>query len=74
MTGEYIQKLLQLSDSPEILIFGRLYLVIKVFLNLDQFYSILATIQYFKLPKSAIMDQFVTFRKLVYKENDFLIF
>ena len=34
-------------------------------LNRDRFYSmfILATIQYFKLWKSAMMDQFVTFRE-----------
>ena len=46
--------------------FGRLYLVTKVLLDLDRFYSILATIQYFKRWKSAIMDQFMTFRKRVY--------
>ena len=36
-------------------------------MSLDRFYSILATIQYFKLWKSAIMDKFVTSRKNVYK-------
>ena len=40
--------------------------VTKVLLNLHQFYNILATMQYFKLRKSAIIDQFVTFRKRVY--------
>ena len=39
-------------------------------MNLDRFYNILATIQYSRLWKSAIMDQFVTFRKRVYKESD----
>ena len=43
-----------------------MYLVTKVLLNLDRFYSILATIQYFKLQESVIMDQFVTCRKRVY--------
>ena len=38
----------------------------KVLQNLDLFYSILATIQYFTRWKSAIMDPFVTFRKRVY--------
>ena len=61
--GGYTQKLLQLFNSPEILLFGRLYLVAQVLLNLDRFYSVLATIQYFRLWKSVIMDQFVTFRK-----------
>ena len=43
--------------------------VTKVLLNLAQFYSILAAINYFKLWKSAIMDQFVTFRKRVYNKG-----
>ena len=64
--GGYIHKLLQLFNLPEILLFGGLYLVTKVLLNLDQLYGISATAQYFKLWKSAIMDQFVTFRKRVY--------
>ena len=38
----------------------------KVLLNLDKFYSILAAIQYIKFLKSAIMDQFVTFRERVF--------
>ena len=42
------------------------YFVTKVLLNFDRFYSILATIQYFRLWKSAIMDHFVTFRERVY--------
>ena len=62
--GRHIQKLLQLFNSPEIL-FGRVHLVTKVLLNLDRFYSILATTEYFKFWKSAIMHQFVTFRKRV---------
>ena len=49
--------------------FNRLYLVTKVLLNLDQFHNILATIQYFKFWKLAIMDQLVTFRKRVYRVN-----
>ena len=61
--GGYIQKLLELLDSPQILLFGRLYLVTEVLLNPDRFYSIMATMEYFKVWKSAIMDQFVTFRK-----------
>ena len=40
--------------------------VTNVLLNSERFYSILATIQYFRLLKSAIMDQFVTFRIIVY--------
>ena len=55
------------SVHLDILSFGGLYLVNKVLLNLDRFYSILTTIQYFKLKKSAIMDQLVTFRKRVYR-------
>ena len=61
--GGYIPKLLQLLNSPEILWFERLCLVTRVLLNLDRFYSILATIQCFK---SAILDQFVTFCIRVY--------
>ena len=40
-------------------------IVTQASLNLDRFYStcILATIQYFKLWKFAMMDQFVTFRE-----------
>ena len=38
----------------------------KFLLNLDRFYSILATIQYFEFWNSGIMDQFVTFYKRVY--------
>ena len=34
--------------------------------NLDRFYSIFATIQYFEVWESAIMDKFMTFRKRVY--------
>ena len=56
--GGHMRKLLKLLNSPEIMCFGRMYLVTKVLLNLYQFYSILATIQYFKLWKSAIMNQF----------------
>ena len=41
--------------------------MIKVLPNFDRFYSILATIQHFKRWKAAIMDQFVTFRKRVYR-------
>ena len=67
--GGYIQKQLQLSPLPEILRFGRLYLVTKVLINLNRFYVILATIQHFKFRKSAIMDQFVTFCKRVYTCN-----
>ena len=48
-----------------------MYLVTKVLLNLYRFCSILATTQYFRLLKSAIMDQFVTFLKRVY--NTFLL-
>ena len=44
-------------------------MVTKVLLNLDIFYGILATTQYFKLWKSAIMDQFVMFRKIVFCET-----
>ena len=47
--GGYIQKLLQPFNSLEILWFGRLYLITKVLLNLDKFYSILAVILYFEL-------------------------
>ena len=54
--GGYIQKLFS----------GRLYLVTNALLNLDQFYNILAAINYFKFRKSAIMDQFETFPKRVY--------
>ena len=61
--GGYIQKLQQRFDSSEILWCGRLYLVTKVLLKLDRFYSIFATIQDFKFWKAAIMDQFVTFAK-----------
>ena len=64
--GGYIQKLLQLLNSLEILWSGRLYLVTKVLLNLDQFYRVLTTIQYFRLRKSTIMDQFVTLHKRVH--------
>ena len=63
----YIQKLSQLFNSPEILWFERLCLVTKVLSNLNRFYSILTTIQSFKFRNSAIMDQFVTFRKRVYR-------
>ena len=56
--GGYIQKLLQHYNSPESLRSGRLYLVTKVLLNLDRFYSMLATIKHFKLWKSTIIDQF----------------
>ena len=72
--GVYIQKLLQLSNSPAILRFGRLYYVTKVLLDRDPFHSILATIQYFKFRKSAIMDQFMTFRKGVYMQNELRAF
>ena len=66
----YIQKLLQLSNSPEILYFGRLYLITIVLLNLDQFYIILTTKrQYFRFRKSAIMDKFVMFRRKVYTKD-----
>ena len=47
--------------------FRRLYLVTKVLLNCDRFYSILVTMQNFTLRKPTIMDQFVTFRKRVYR-------
>ena len=66
--GKHIQKLVQLFSSPEILWFGRLYLVTKVLLNLDRFHNILVSIQYLKLWKSSIMDQFLTFRKRVYRD------
>ena len=39
--GGYIQNLSQRFNSPEILRLGRLYLLTKLFLNLDGFYSIL---------------------------------
>ena len=64
--GGYIQKLLQIFNSLEILWFARLYLVTKALPNLDRFYSILAAMQYFKLWIPAIMDQFVTFPERVY--------
>ena len=44
--------------------FGRRYLATKLLLNIDRFHSILAAVQRFKLWKSAIMDQFVTFHML----------
>ena len=43
--GGYIQKRLELFSSPEILLFGRLYLVTKASQNVYQFYSILATVR-----------------------------
>ena len=63
------QKLLQLFNLPEILSFGTLYLITKFLLNLDEFYSILAATQHFKLYKSTIMDQFVTFPKGIYRNK-----
>ena len=35
-------------------------------MNLHKFYRILATIQHFEFRKFAVMDQFVTFHKMVY--------
>ena len=64
--GGYLQKLSQRFNSLEILRFGKLYLVTKITPNFDRFYSVLATTQYHKQWKSAIMDQFVTFCKRVY--------
>ena len=61
-----MRKLLQLYNSLEMLLFGQLYFVTKILPDLDRFYSILATVQYFRFWKSAIMDQFVTFHKKVY--------
>ena len=43
------------------------YLATNVLLNLDRFYSILATMKYFRVWKSAIMDHILTFRKRVYR-------
>ena len=63
-TSRYVRKLMQLFNSLESLRFRGLYLVTKVLLNLDRLYSILATIQHFKLA------QFVTFCKRVYKTED----
>ena len=40
--GGYIQKLLQLFNSTEILRFGRVYSEIKVLLNINRFCSVLA--------------------------------
>ena len=40
---------------------------------LINFYSILATIQYFKFQKSGIVDQFVTFCKRVYIKSTGII-
>ena len=59
--GGYIRKLLQLSSSPEILIFGRLYLVNKVLLNLYRFDGILATLQYLKCRNLALWVSFLRF-------------
>ena len=56
-------KIQKLFNSPEILSFGRLHLVTKILLNLDLFHSIVASIHYSILWKSAIMDQFVTLCK-----------
>ena len=68
--GGYIQKLLlsKLLELLELRIdrnFAIWQIVTQDSLNLDRFYStrVLATIQYFKLWKSAMMDQFVTFRE-----------
>ena len=41
--------------------------VTKVLLNLDRFYSIMATMRCFKLCKSTIMDQFVIVRERIYR-------
>ena len=65
--GRYNQKLLQLLYWLEMLWFGRLYLVTKVLRNFSWIYHIYATMQCFKLWESAIMDQFVMFRKRVYR-------
>ena len=46
-----------------------MYLVTKVLLNLDRFYSILAMIRCFDSRKSAIMEQFVAFRNRAHKLN-----
>ena len=43
-------------------------MVTKVLQNFGWFYCTLPAIKYFKFWKSAIMDQFVTFRKQVYKQ------
>ena len=53
--GGYIQKLLQLFSPSEILWFVWAYLVTKVLLNIDRFYSILAVIQDCKLWKCTII-------------------
>ena len=42
--------------------------IAKVLLNLNQFYSVMTAIQYFRLWKSDIMDQFMTFRNMVYRK------
>ena len=52
---------------------GRLYLLNKVLLNLDRFYSILATIQYLKVRKSFIMDEFATFHKRIYRSISYVL-
>ena len=71
--GGYIQKQLQLFNSPEVLWFGRLYIVTKVLLNLYRFYSILATTQCFRLWESVTMDQFVMFRERVYEKYTYYV-
>ena len=65
--GRYVQKLLQLVNS--FWWFGRMLLVSDMLRDLDQFYTILVTIRHFKLWKSTIMDQFLTFHENVYKDH-----
>ena len=65
--GRYVQKLLQLVNS--FWWFGRMLLVSDMLRDLDQFYTILVTIWHFKLWKSTIMDQFLTFHENVCKDH-----
>ena len=66
--GGYIQNCYNFSIHLKFCDFGRLYFVTKVLLNLDRFHTVLATMQRFIFWKSAIMDQFLTCRKRVYKK------
>ena len=47
---------------------GRMYLATKIFVNLDRFHNIRTATQYFRFWKSAIMDHFLTFCKMVYTQ------
>ena len=68
----YIQKLLQRFNSREILWFGRLYLVTTVLLNIDRFYSILATVQHLNFANPPLWTSLWRFIKGSIRKNAFI--